>query len=136
MQLTVCTKDDIVLLAKLNKELIEDEKSDNRMSIQELEERMLSFITGDYKALFFYENSEIIGYALVDITKSPLYLQQFFIRRDYRRIGYGKQAFSELLKELDVKTIDIEVLSWNKRGISFWNSCGFQERSRYMRYEE
>lgn len=87
IELTLCTKDDIMLLAKLNKELIEDEESDNYMSIQELEERMLGLISGDYKALFFYEKSEIIGYALVNITKRPLYLRQFFIRRDDRRKG-------------------------------------------------
>lgn len=134
MIIKVCDVNDVPFLASMNKELIEDEESDNSMSIQELEERMLGFITGYYKAFFFYNISEVIGYALVDITKNPLYLRQFLIKRENRRKGYGKNAFQELLKVLEVTVIDIEVLSWNKGGIAFWNNCGFQERSRYMRF--
>ncbi len=136
MNIEICTEKDSSLIAKLNKELIEDEQSDNSMNMQELEERMLGFIAKDYKAFLFYENNEIIGYALVDVSRNPMYLRQFLIKREYRRKGYGKIAFDELLNELDTKTIDIEVLSWNKRGIAFWNSCGFKERSKYMRLQQ
>ena len=30
----------------------------------------------------------------------------------------------------------IEVLPWNEAGMRFWESCGFKEISRYMRFEE
>lgn len=136
MIVKLCTEEDVPILAGLNKELIEDEESDNPMNITELKERMLRFISEDYKAYLFYEGSEIIGYALVDITRTPMYLRQFLIQREHRKKGYGKTAFNELLSILDVKTIDLEVLSRNKRGIAFWDSCGFKERSRYMRFEQ
>lgn len=42
----------------------------------------------------------------------------------------------QLIKEhLEVDTLDIEVLSWNEAGMNFWQSLGFCERSRYMRYQ-
>ena len=40
-----------------------------------------------------------------------------------------------LLAELQVDSIDLEVLSWNAAGNKFWESCGFRERSRYMRLD-
>ena len=82
MQITRCSSRDIHELAVLNKRLIEDEKSDNPMGIPELEERMNTFLSGDYDAYFFAEAGKTIGYALVRRTSSPLYLRQFFIDRD------------------------------------------------------
>jgi ribosomal protein S18 acetylase RimI-like enzyme len=95
---------------------------------------MLEFITGDYDAYFFIVDSQVVGYGLVNKTRSPLYLRQFLIRREYRRKSYGKEAFQALLKELGADTIDIEVYTWNERGIRFWESCGFIERCKYMRF--
>ena len=128
-----CTLEDIPQLALLNKQLIEDEKSNNAMSIKELEERMHEFITTEYDAYFFIKQEAIVGYALVKNKCNPLYLRQFLIRREYRKNHYGTQAFQSLMKYLNVNTIDIEVLPWNETGIRFWESLGFRELSRYMR---
>ncbi|MBR2408885.1 MAG: hypothetical protein IKB07_08015 [Lachnospiraceae bacterium] len=29
-----------------------------------------------------------------------------------------------------------QLLPWNERGMKFWESCGFKEISRYMRFEK
>ena len=110
MLIIQCTSQDIHTLAVLNKRLIEDEKSNNPMSLEELENRMKTFLATEYNAYFFKEAEEIIGYALIRHTCSPLYLRQFYIDRAYRRKHYGEKAFHELLKLLQVDTIDIEVL--------------------------
>jgi GNAT superfamily N-acetyltransferase len=108
----VCTDDDLDLLAVLNKQLIEDEQHDNKMNVEQLRERMKGFIHSDYKAYLFEENSKTIGYALVNHTRHPLYLRQFFICRDVRRKGYGRTFFNKLLDFLKTDVIDIEVLTW------------------------
>ena len=54
MQLQKCSIKDVAKLALLNKQLIEDEKSDNAMNINELEKRMKEFLETDYSAYFFY----------------------------------------------------------------------------------
>lgn len=135
MHIRKCTVQDAKQLAVLNKQLIEDEKSDNTMTLQELKERMQQFLTTEYDGYFFMEENEVVGYALVKHTVKPLYLRQFLIERTYRRQHLGLQAFELLMKELGTASIDIEVLSWNERGRKFWERCGFAERSRYMRFD-
>ena len=122
-------------LAVMNKQLIEDEKHDNPMTMPELKERMAGFLSGDYNALFCVdENAAILGYALINNNVKPTYLRQFFICRDQRRKGYGRQFFHKLLEYLNTDTIDIEVMVWNETGKAFWESLNFQPRSVYMRY--
>ena len=133
MVINECTYNDLDILADLNKQLIDDENSNNNMSIEELKERMNGFISTTYKAFLFLIEDNIYGYALVNIEKNPYYLRQFFIVREFRQNGYGKKALSLLLDELKTTEIDLEVLSNNERGISFWRSCGFREYSKYMK---
>lgn len=135
MQLQKCSVKDAATLALLNKQLIEDEKSDNAMNIRELEGRMKEFLETDYSAYFFTEDNQIIGYALVRNTSRPVCLRQFLIDRKYRKHHYGTQAFQMLLKYLEVKEIDVEVLPWNKNGLAFWKQCGFNETCIAMRYK-
>ena len=135
MLIIQCTSQDIHTLAVLNKRLIEDEKSNNPMSLEELENRMKTFLATEYNAYFFKETEEIIGYALIRHTCSPLYLRQFYIDRAYRRKHYGEKAFHELLKLLQVDTIDIDVLPWNEAGLQFWKSLGFTETCISMHYK-
>ena len=134
MDIIKCGMEDTSRLAALNKKLIEDEQSDNPMSIDELQIRMAGFLAGDYYAFYFVEQDEIIGYALIRHTSDPVYLRQFYIDRPYRRQHKGKQAFRELMAYLKLDTVDIDVLPWNERGMSFWKSCGFAETCVSMRY--
>ncbi len=135
MNVIKCEIKDIEMLAMLNKQLIDDEKSNNPMSIKELEERMKGFLTTDYEAYLFKVDEDIIGYALVKTDCTPLYLRQFLINRKYRRQHYGTEAFHILMEYLGANKMDIEVLPWNETGKHFWESCGFREISRCMRYE-
>lgn len=140
MQIVKCSIQDVPLLAEMNKCLIEDEQSSNKMNLQELEKRMEGFLSEEYDAYYFVEeNSQkteaIIGYALVRHTSSPLYLRQFFIKREFRRKHLGRKAFRLLLDYLKTDKIDIDVLPWNERGMAFWKSLGFIETCVSMRYE-
>ena len=136
MDIRKCILDDVPQLAFFNKQLIEDETSNNPMTIEELEERMTGFLKSEYDAYFFLVDETVVGYALVKKTCTPLYLRQFLIEREYRRKHYGREAFRALLEYLGVGRMDIEVLPWNERGMRFWESCGFKEISRYMRFEK
>jgi GNAT superfamily N-acetyltransferase len=136
LTIQVCSHDDLDLLAILNKQLIEDEKHDNTMDVEQLKNRMKNFIETDYIAYKFVENDEIKGYALVNHKRDPLYLRHFFICRNNRRKGYGRLAFSKLTELLNTTNLDIEVMYWNEIGYKFWKSLGFKERSIYMRLEK
>ena len=100
IEIKECTLEDVSLLAEMNKQLIEDEKADNSMDIIQLKNRMTDFLNNGYKAFFFILNKEIVGYALCDMTKEPIYLRQFFIRREERRKHYGKLHLRTYWKKL------------------------------------
>jgi len=134
IEINECTEKDITLLAEMNKQLIDDEKSNNLMDITQLGNRMNNFLNSGYKAFFFSIKEKIIGYALCDMTKKPKYLRQFFIKREERRKHYGKNAFNKLLEKLEIKEIEIDVLKWNEAGIKFWENIGFVEQSKRMKY--
>ena len=136
MEIQCCTIQDIPLLARMNKRLIEDEGSDNPMTVPELEERMLGFLGSEYHGYFFTEGETVLGYALVRHTASPLYLRQFYVERAYRRRHIGQRAFHLLLTYLETDRIDIDVLPWNEAGQQFWKSCGFAETCVSMRYQK
>ena len=131
-----CTPNDAEALARLNRMLIEDEKAENTMTLSQLEQRMADFLSSQYRAFFFEAGGKRVGYALVDMSKTPLYLRQFFICRESRRMGYGKTAFHSLLERLQTAEIDIDVYVWNHGGVSFWKSLGFSERCYNMRFKK
>lgn len=136
IQLKPCSYEDLNLLAVLNKQLIEDEGHDNPMNTEQLKQRMKLFLDSDYCGWLFLSGGKAVGYALVNMKRSPLYLRQFFICRENRRSGFGKLFFQMLLSHLGVETIDLEVLACNERGRAFWESMGFRERSLYLRYSD
>ncbi|MFC0214143.1 GNAT family N-acetyltransferase [Paenibacillus chartarius] len=138
IQVKVCAgkEAELELLAKLNKQLIEDEKHDNPMNVAQLKDRMRAFISTDYRAYLFEANGETAGYALVNHSRQPLHVRQFFICRECRRNGYGRAAFEKLLEQLHTQHVDIEVMYGNEAGYAFWKSIGFVERSIYMRRGE
>jgi len=136
MQIKECNINDIPLLAEMNLCLIKDEGAETNLTLPQLEERMKNFIISEYKAFFFSQDDRIIGYALCDMSKTPVYLRQFFICPTDRRKGYGKQAFYRLSAHLDAREIDVDVYAWNTPGISFWESIGFKKRYYNMRYKK
>ena len=133
MQIRECTVADVDLLAELHLQLIEDERADGSWDFSQLAALMRDRITAEYKAFLFTEGTTTIGYALCDVTREPVCLQHFFICRDERRKGYGRQAIRALLDTLGIATLDIEVYAWNERGIAFWSALGFETRCYSMR---
>ena len=61
LAIRICSDEDLDLLAKLNQQLIEDEQHDNKMNLDQLKERMKTFINTDYTAYKFEENGQIVG---------------------------------------------------------------------------
>jgi GNAT superfamily N-acetyltransferase len=124
-------------LFNMNKQLMEDEQYDRALSDEDLQKRWTSFLSElRYRVLLFLESGDVIGYAVVHMDQEPLYLRHFFIKREYRKKGYGTKSFNTMLEYLDTDTIDLDVMSWNQRGYDFWRSLGFQERCKMMSYRK
>ncbi|WP_339276768.1 hypothetical protein MKY59_07115 [Paenibacillus sp. FSL W8-0426] len=135
LELRRASLSDIDLLAEMNKQLIEDEGSMNSMSIDELKNRMSTWIGTSYLADLIIARQETVGYALYsfkqnqyDTNIKEVYLRQYFIVRKFRKLGFGLQGIN-LLKEQrfnDVDSIEIDVLESNTIGKQFWIKAGFK----------
>jgi len=126
--------DDLPLLARMNRELADDEGHRNRMTIPQLEQRFRQFIEDGWTIDLFYLDEEIIGYATHRYEPDPsdpnarqIYLRQFYIVRHRRRGGAGHVAFDELVRARfkSGERIYLEVIENNPGGKVFWLRTGF-----------
>lgn len=56
-----------------------------------------------------------------------LYLEDFFVLSDFRRMGIGEQLFDAFIKEAkerDCKMVKWQVLDWNTPALDFYNKIG------------
>jgi predicted acetyltransferase len=124
------TLEDCSLLGALNHQLIADENHRNTMDVAALTERMRGFLRGDYTAVLFEDNSEVIAYALYHpYEQTELYLRQFFVARACRRKGVGREAIALLFDEAfpPEKRVIVTALSANEPAIAFWSAVGFDQ---------
>ena len=120
---------DVLLLAKMNQQLIRDEGHRNKMKLPELEQRMSNFLQKEYDAVIANLGGTDIGYALYRQDPEWLYLRQIFVIEQMRRKGFGRK-FIEWLKNNPWKKcerIRTDVLVDNTTGIDFWKAVGFRE---------
>ena len=102
----------------------------------------------DPKQLVFIaetDSGEVVGYAFAEVISyrnHPVYVDfdMFYIvdicvLEKYRRNGIGQKLF-ECCKtaagKLGCKNIDLNVWSFNKEAIAFYEHCGMKERTRRM----
>ena len=122
-------KADCALLGELNHQLIRDEGHRNRMTVPQLQKRMRGLLAGDYTAILFEHESEVVAYALYREEPDLIYLRQLFVQRHRRRQGLGRQAFALLRSRIwpAHKRLTVEVLAANAPAIAFWKAVGFRE---------
>lgn len=133
-------------LAKMNKEMVEDEGYEGQLPLSKLRERMRGWLaSGEYEAVFFLgEDGSKIGYALYQkqidalyFTKSQVFSRHFFVARAHRKKGIGTQAFRALRRRFwaGASRVDLHVLIKNERAVGFWHSLGFREYQFGMELE-
>ena len=126
---------DIELLAQLNEQLIQDTNHRSRLSARELEPILRRWFKEGYSAALFEEDGQVVGYALYrsEETYRPdeqsVYLRQFFVRRECRGRGLGREAFRLLAEQIWPPgcRITADVLCTNKSAYAFWKAVGFRD---------
>jgi GNAT superfamily N-acetyltransferase len=81
-------------------------------------------------ALFFHNFSTFLG-------KANLYLEDLYIREEYRGLGLGKAMFSCLARiatERDCKRLDWWCLDWNEPSIRFYKKMGAKPMADWTVY--
>ncbi len=131
------TESDVLWLAKMNQQLIQDEGHRNKMTLPELEQRMSDFLQKEYDVVIAGLGQTDIGYALYRQDPEWLYLRQIFVIEEMRHKGFGRR-FIEWLKNnpwRDYKRIRMDVLVGNVTDIDFWKAVGFKEYCITMEME-
>lgn len=80
------------------------------------------------RALVVESGELIVGFALYFISYSTwkgrcLYLEDFYVKEDYRRGGIGSKLFLQVVdiaKNMGVKRMDWQVLEWNEPALQFY----------------
>ncbi len=119
---------DLGLLAEWNHQLIRDEGHRNLMTVTQLAERMKKWLQGEYQAVLFSSDAPVC-YALFKKEDELIFLRQLFVRRDRRRTGIGRAAFSILKEQIWPSSVrlTIDVLCQNHGAIAFWRSVGYRD---------
>lgn len=130
MQWRLATSDDSRLLAELNHQLIADEGHRNAMDVNQLERRMLNWLDSEYQAVLFQSEAETVAYALYrNDEDGRIHVRQFFVVRNRRRQGGGREAIRLFRTEIvpSGRRIVVEVLTTNAAARAFWIANGFGE---------
>jgi GNAT superfamily N-acetyltransferase len=128
----IATLEDVRLLAQMNRRLVEDESHRNRFQSDSwLEMRMRGFLEGEYRAVLFEMEGEIVAYALFTVHRErsdTVHLRQIFVERAHRRRGVGREAVRILREEIwpAEKRITVGVLHGNRDAIAFYDAVGFK----------
>ena len=99
------------------------------MTVPELEERMRGWLAGEYRAVIYEEDGEVVAYVLFCEQPEEIYLRQLFVVPRRRNQGIGHQAVEILRSNFWPKTkrLTVDVLAGNKRGIAFWRKVGYAD---------
>ncbi len=127
----MATPEDAPLLARLNKQLIEDEGHSNPMTVPELEIRMRGWLEGAYAAVLFQEQGAVVAYALYRPEGEGIYLRHLFVARERRRQGVGRRALELLLTRIWPANarITVEALAHNAPALAFYRALGFRDHT-------
>ncbi len=126
-------KDEIPLLAAMIKEMSEFEKLASEVDINEevlaseilIKKRAEAFIIGSADraagyCIYFYNFSSFMG-------RPGLYIEDIYIRPEYRGKGFGRKAFSfleQIAKDEGCARMEWACLDWNSRAIDFYEKNG------------
>ena len=129
MDYRFATAGDLDLLAEWNHQLIRDEGHRNPMDVAQLRERMRGWLAGEYRAVMFTVDAVPVAYALHRESEDEVYLRQFFVDREHRRQGLGREAIRLLQTELwpADKRWTVEVLTANAPAVAFWRAVGYAD---------
>lgn len=143
MKIKEITQTDIPTLLELIKELAKYEKLLDQVSANE--NLLTQWIIKEKKAnaLLLEYNHMIVGFVLyfnnfsTFLGKPGIYLEDLYIKEEYRNLGFGKQVFKYLANTCIQKgygRLEWSVLDWNEPSIQFYQKLGAVPMSDWTTY--
>ncbi len=134
---------DVQLILQFIKELAAYEKLAHQVTTDEtilynslFKSKAAEVIIGEYNneavafALFFHNFSTFLG-------KPGIYLEDLFVKPEYRKLGIGKTMLSYLGKlaiERNCERVEWWCLDWNTKSIEFYKRCGAEAMDEWTVY--
>ncbi len=135
---------DIPLLMELICELAEYEKLLHEVVATEEDLQQMLFSEGTTaQALLARVRGQAVGYALIFHNystftgKKGLYLEDIFVKPEWRGRGIGRKLFMHCVKqacERDCSRMDWLVLDWNETSKDFYESLGAEPMNEWIPY--
>lgn len=126
-------EDDISILLGLIKEIAEYEKMSDQVIATEETLRESIFKNNRANALILEIDNKEVGYCIyfynfsTFIGRGGLYIEDIFIKKEYRGMGFGSEIFKFLAKKAKdegLKRMEWSCLNWNEPSIKFYKSLG------------
>ena len=144
MQIRSATIDDISIILQLIKELADYEKARDEVEATE-EDLANTILAKDAKAHceVIEVDGEVVGMAIWFLNystwqgKHGIYLEDLYIKPEYRGRGYGKALLKHLAaicNERGYGRFQWWVLDWNSPAIEFYRSLGAEAMSEWTVY--
>ena len=144
MQIRSATIDDIPIILELIKELADYEKARDEVEATE-EDLANTILAKDPKAHceVIEVDGEVVGMAIWFLNystwqgKHGIYLEDLYIKPEYRGRGYGKALLKHLAaicNERGYGRFQWWVLDWNSPAIEFYRSLGAEAMSEWTVY--
>lgn len=138
------TPHDVPLIAELIRDLAEYEKLSQDVVFSEAKLKEHLFGPRPYAEVIIAEQDGVgVGFALffhnfsTFLGQPGIYLEDLFVKPEYRGQGHGKQLFAELAR-LAVKRgcgrLEWAVLDWNNPAIGFYESLGARPNDEWTVY--
>jgi GNAT superfamily N-acetyltransferase len=135
---------DIPLILKLIQEIADYEKLSHEVvaTEEDLKESLFGEKRSAEVVIGEFEN-EVVGYALffhnfsTFLGRKGLYLEDLFVRPQYRGKGFGKSLLLHLVKiakERKCGRMEWSVLDWNTPAIEFYKSLGARPMDEWTVY--
>lgn len=133
MKIEFARREDVSDILNFIKELAKYEKLAHEVVADEQTLEHWIFDEGKAEVIFAVEGAERVGFALffhnfsTFVGRAGLYLEDLFVKPEYRGKGYGKALLQELAKiaiERGCGRFEWVCLDWNKPSIYFYKSLG------------
>lgn len=143
MEIRYATRQDVPLILEFIKELAVYEKMlDEVVATPEILEEWL-FNKQKAEVIFALNEGKEVGFALffhnfsTFLGRSGLYLEDLYVKPEFRGKGYGKGLLTELAKiavERGCGRFEWVCLDWNQPGIDFYKKMGAVPMSNWTIY--
>lgn len=143
MNIKQAQAEDVSILLSLIQELADYEKLSNEVVANETLLQYWLFEQKRAESLLLEVDDKVIGFALyfhnfsTFLGKAGLYLEDLYIKPDYRHKGYGKQVFKHLAQlalDRGCGRMEWSVLDWNAPSIQFYQNLGAKAMNEWTTY--